>query len=288
MSKKSAFCLLGLFSLILVSHSATAEPILWNKIINADHKKLNTEQKKRVETNLNKIKNTRGCTETIAVCMSKGDMTARRHAGFVVRMVRKGKDDTAIEEGIKARHESAFPQETFDIDLSGHPYLGNPKAKVVIVEYACFECPFCAHIAPRLKDLGKKFGGNVVHYYKFFPVRSHKRGVAAALAGLAAHKQNKFWKMYDLMYSNRTDLEDDDLVKYAKQANLDIDKWQDTIKDSSTMRSIEKDKLEGMRFGVEGTPTFFVNGKNYTGATDYNEIIDRIAEELEIVEGKIR
>ncbi len=268
--------------------NARADAIAWDKILGVKVKKLSAEQKARIEKNLKRINNTRGCKGTLANCLAKGDMTARRHAGFVARMVRKNKDDKTIEQGVKARAESAFPEETFNIDLTDHPYKGNPKAKVVIVEYACFECPFCAHLAPKLKNLHQKFGNKVVHYYKFYPVRSHKRGVPAALAGLAAHRQGRFWQMHDLMYQNRADLGDDDLTTYAQKSGLDIPRFKAAIKDTKAMRQIERDKLEGMRFGIEGTPTFFINGKMFIGQQDYEEILDRIAEEVDIVEGRTK
>ena len=273
---------------VLGTAVASADDIVWEKIIGADAGKLNAEQKQRVKDNLNRLKNTRGCTETIAKCMAAGDQTARRHAGFVVRMVRKKKPDEFIKKGITQRAESAFPEETFSPDLSGHPSMGAKGARVVIVEYACFQCPFCAHLAPKLKKIEKKFGGKVVHYYKFFPVRSHSRGVASALAGVAAMKQGKFWQMYDLMYANRSDLDDDDILKYAQQVGMDIAKFKADMKDPTVMKFIEKDKLEGMRYGVDGTPAFFINGKAFLGLNDYAEILDRLGEEIDIVEGKIK
>ncbi len=268
--------------------NARADAIAWDKILGVKQNKLSAEQKTRIAKNLNRINNTRGCQGTLANCLAKGDMTARRHAGFVARMVRKNKDDKTIEQGVKARAESAFPEEIFNIDLTDHPHKGNPKAKVVIVEYACFECPFCAHLAPRLKNLSKKFGDKIVHYYKFYPVRSHKRGVPSALAGLAAHRQGKFWQMHDFMYRNRADLSDDDLTNYAQKSGLDIVQFKAAIKDTKAMRQIERDKLEGMRFGIEGTPTFFINGKMFIGQQDYEEILDRIAEEIDIIEDRIK
>ncbi len=101
-------------------------------------------------------------------------------------------------------------------------------------------------------------------------------------------RQGKFWPMSDTMFENRTKLEDADLLKYAKKIGLDIDKYNAAIKDSAAMRYVEKDKLEGMRFGVEGTPSFFVNGKQYVGAADFTEILDRVDEELDIAEGRIK
>ena len=273
---------------LLFAGTADAQEIKWDKVVGANPAKLDSAQKQRVAANLNRIANTRGCKGTIAKCMAQGDHTARRHAGFVIRMVIKKKPDEFIAKAIKDRAESAFPEETFDIDLADHPRVGPADAKVVIVEYACFQCPFCAHLAPKLKNIKKKFKGKVAHYYKFFPVRSHSRGVPTALAGLAAMRQGKFWELYDLMFANRADLEEDDVLEYAKQAGLDMVKFQADMKDPALMRYIEKDKLEGMRYGVEGTPTFYINGKVYTGQNDYREIIDRIEEEIDIVEGRIK
>ena len=77
-------------------------------------------------------------------------------------------------------------------------------------------------------------------------------------------------------------------MAYAKKAGLDVTKFQADLKDSALMRAVEKDKLEGMRFGVEGTPTFFVNGKLYQSSADFEEIVDRVGEEIDIVEGRIK
>ena len=260
----------------------------WDKIIGAEPGTLDAAQKARVDSILGSVANTRGCKGTLSSCLAAGDQTARRHAGFVARMARKGKPDDVITKGIADRAASAFPDEIMTIDVALHPLNGNPSAKVVLVEYACFECPFCAHLAPRLAKLKDAFGDKIVHYYKFFPVRSHSRGVPSALAGLAAHRQGKFWKMSDLMFAGRTDLEDDDLLSYASRADLDTVRFQADLKDPALMKYIEKDKLEGMRLGVDGTPTFFVNGKLYRGLADFDELVDRLGEEIDIVEGRIK
>lgn len=260
----------------------------WDKIVGAKPDDLDAAQKARVESVLGSVANTRGCKGTLASCLAAGDQTARRHAGFVARMVRKGKPDDVIKTGIADRAASAFPDEVMTIDVADHPLNGNARAKVVLVEYACFECPFCAHLAPRLAKLKDTFADKIAHYYKFFPVRSHSRGVQSALAGLAAHRQGKFWRMYDLMFAGRTDLDDDDLLSYASRAGLDTARYRADLEDPANMKYIEKDKLEGMRLGVDGTPTFFVNGKLYRGLADYDELVDRLGEEIDIVEGRIK
>jgi len=273
---------------VSASSADSSAQISWDKIIGASPSALDAAQKSRVAQLLSSIDNTRGCKGTLAACLAQGDRTAQRHAGFVVRMVRKAKDDGAIRQGIADRAESAFPSEIQRIDVSGHPTTGNANAKVQLVEFACFQCPFCAHLAPQLADLDTRFGKNVAYTYKFFPVRSHSRGVPAALAGLAAHRQNKFWKMAELMFENRSDLEDADLEGYAARAGLDLAKYKADLADPTAMKVIEKDKLEGMRLGIDGTPTFFVNGKLFKGQADFEELADRIGEELDIIDGRIR
>lgn len=287
--RNPAICALATaIGLLLVGSTVGAADIAWDKIIGADPAKLTADQKQRVATNLGSLQNTRGCKGTIAKCLAEGDQTARRHAGYVARMVRKGKTDEFIKQGIELRKQSAHPDEVFNIKLEDRPHTAGATAKVVVAEFACFQCPFCAHLAPKLKQIEKKFGAKVTHYYKFFPVRSHKQGVPTALAGYAAHKQGKFWQLYDLMYANRANLEEADVKGYAQQAGLDMAKFDADRKAPAAMKAVEKDKLEGMRLGVEGTPAFFVNGKLYQGANDIAEILDRIGEELDIVEGRIK
>jgi protein-disulfide isomerase len=289
MRRTIALVSLGIAALAVgISSADAAAEIAWDKIIGAQPSALDAAHKTRVAQLLGSIQNTRGCQGTIAACLAKGDQTARRHAGFVARMVRKDKDDAAIRQGIADRAASAFPSEIQKIDVTNRPVNGDPKAPVQLVEFACFQCPYCAHLAPDLAKLGQRFGGKVVHYYKFFPVRSHARGVPAALAGLAAYRHGKFWKMAELMFANRADLEDADLADYAARAGLDAAKFKADIADSAAMKVIEKDKLEGMRLGIDGTPTFFVNGKLFKGQADIEELADRIGEEIDIAEGRIR
>jgi protein-disulfide isomerase len=264
-----------------------AAKIDWNKIVNADISALSAEEKIQVEKTLLSLENTYGCKGTIAACMEKGDLTARRNAGFVVRMVKKEKDDAYIAKYLALRKESAHPKEVATLDTTVSPMRGRSSAPITIVEFECFQCPFCAHLAPQLKTFHQKFGDKIVEYFKFYPLRSHPRGVAAASAALAAHQQGKFWEMHEVLFEHRANLEDADIEKYAASINLDTAKFNAARKDPALLKTVEKDKLEGMRFGVDGTPTFFINGKRYQAAYDIDEINDRIEEELDIVEGRI-
>jgi len=277
----------ALFALAIPS--ASAADIAWDKAIGASGIRLSAAQRTRAEGLLKAVGNTRGCEGTLAECLARGDRTAQRHAGYVMRSVRRERSDDAIRRGIADRAASAFPREIHKPDLASHPRQGPADAPVQLVEYACFQCPFCAHLAAVLEQrLKKEFGDKVAHYYKFFPVRSSSRGVESATAGVAAHRQGRFWQMYSLMFANRTKLADADLLAYAGRAGLDLAKYEADIKDPAIMKQIEKDKLEGMRFGVDGTPTFLINGKRYLGHNDLEELIDRIGEEIDIVEGRIK
>jgi protein-disulfide isomerase len=123
--------------------------------------------------------------------------------------------------------------------------------KLMLFFFACFGCPMCAHLALKIKKSTNKFKGKVGYFYKFFPVRSHKHGVPAAMAGLAAARQGKFWQIYYMLYANRIHLEDSDLEKYAAKIRLDMTKFKADIKNKSLMKQIKKDKLPGMRLGVD-------------------------------------
>ncbi|MDD5306943.1 MAG: DsbA family protein [Deltaproteobacteria bacterium] len=287
MARRASFAIATAVVLALAAPALKADSVAWDKIVGADAGKLSAAQKARASALLSRVANAWGCKGTMAACLAAGDETARRYSGIVVRMVRKDKSDADIEKALASRKASAHPTEIARIDLAGHPFLGPHDAKVVVVEYACFECPFCAHLAPDLKRLTGMFKGKVAYSYKFYPVRSHEHGVAAALAGAAALRQGRFWEMADVMFTGRANLTDADLLSYAQNAGLDLGRFKADLKDPALMKLIEKDKLEGMSLGVEGTPTFFVNGKLYEGASDFEEIADRVAEEIDIAEGRI-
>ena len=143
MLKQLGYALIAALCALALSSGATAQEgaveVAWDKVIGITSSSLSAAHKARVKEIINSVDNTRGCKDKIAACLQAGDQTARRHAGYVARMVQKNKTDDQIKRGIADRHESAFPEETFDIDVNDHPRKGNAGAKVVLVEYACFE-----------------------------------------------------------------------------------------------------------------------------------------------------
>ena len=162
------------------------------------------------------------------------------------------------------------------------PVLGNPHARVTIVEFADFECGYCAASAPLLKQVLQRYDEDVRLIYKHFPLSFHPRARAAAVASLAAKEQNAFWEMHDQLFEHSGRLEDVSFERLAEQAGLDVERFLRDYerKQEAYERLISADYAEGLRVDVRGTPTLFVNGRK-VGVRTFEEISTMIDEELE-------
>ena len=146
------------------------------------------------------------------------------------------------------------------IDVKGAPVKGPPESKVSIVEFSDFECPFCRRAVGPLEKLREHY--NVALYYKFYPLRhSHPNAEGAARAAWAAHQQGKFWPMHDLLFANQHDLEWSSVLKYAAKAGLDTKKFEADVRSEASKTGVDADEKAGEAAQVDGTPTFFVNGR---------------------------
>lgn len=291
MKKASFLLVLALTCAIGFPRHAPAEgqPVRWDQVMGADPSRMNAVQRERAAAIMRREFCYFGCSRTIARCLeaSEPNRTARRLAGYVVRQVLAGRTDDEIHEGIQQRGLSAHPLQTVTIDLSQAQCLGPANAPVTIVEYADFECPFCRVVSPIVHRLVNQMQPNVRLCFKHFPVRGHDQAVPSSVAALAAARQGRFWQMHDILYSIAPRLAEDNLVDAARRAGVpNMDQWQRDRGDQSLIQRIEADKLEGLQNGVRGTPSLFINGKEYLGRKDEAEIRDRIEEELDIVRGQ--
>ncbi|GAA3583765.1 Na+/H+ antiporter NhaA [Nonomuraea rosea] len=151
---------------------------------------------------------------------------------------------------------------------------GPENARVTIVEYGDFECPYCGRIHPILEELRKKHR-DVRVVFRHFPLRTlHPRAAPAAIVSEAAADRGKFWEMHDILYDNQRFLTDADLEHYA--AELDVEPWSDV---AGHVSRVALDEASGRDSGVRGTPTLFLNGVRYQGPLDLNSI-SRAVEEL--------
>ncbi len=267
---------------------AQARSIRWNRVLNANPAQLSAKDKRRAARLMNKITVYYGCSDTVADCLATDPkcQTARRLAGLIVRLVKKGRSDARIKKRVKQRGVSAHPFKKYRFNLKHRPRLGAQKAKVTIVEFAEFECPFCRVISPILKRIVKKLASRgVALVYKHYPVSIHKRAMSCARAAYAAHKQGKFWLLHDLMYKKAPRLSTTQVEQYARAVGLNLATFR-AVRDSRRSRLVvAADKKAGLRAGVKGTPTIFINGKLYRARKDYVELLDRVEEELHLVKG---
>jgi protein-disulfide isomerase len=157
---------------------------------------------------------------------------------------------------------------------------GSPKAPVMIVEFSDYQCPYCHSVEPTVKELLAKYGDKVSFSYRDFPLSAiHSQAMIAAEASRCALEQGKFWEYHDQLFT-ASKLEKDDLLGYARELNLDDKQFESCLTSEKYKADIEKDTQEGRKAGVSGTPGFFVNGVEISGAKPKEEFARIIDDEL--------
>jgi protein-disulfide isomerase len=156
----------------------------------------------------------------------------------------------------------------------GGPGPATPPTPLTIVEFFDFACPFSAQAAPELKSLLESYPGKVQLVVKNLPLPSHPGAPLAHAAALAAKQQGKFWEMYNLLLRNQDKLERADLVEYAGQLGMDVDRFSADLESPSIREAIADDVAEAAGLGVDATPTFFVRGQRLIGADSVSAFKD--------------
>ena len=151
------------------------------------------------------------------------------------------------------------------IPVSNNDHIrGKENAPVTLVEYGDFECPYCGQAYPIVEEVKKIKGDELRIVFRNFPLSGvHPHAIHAAYAAEAAAKQGKFWEMHKLLFENQDALEDHELIGYAKDLNLNIQLFKKDMDSDETAKVVEEDFMSGARSGVNGTPTFFINGERY-------------------------
>jgi protein-disulfide isomerase len=143
---------------------------------------------------------------------------------------------------------------------------GPAGAPVTLLEYADFECPFCGRAFHELKRLERGLRDRIRFVFRHFPLsQMHPRATLAAEAAEAAGAQDKFWEMHDTLFSNQGALGPDALLVYARRLRLDVDRFSRDLDEHRYLPKVRRDFLEGVRSGVNGTPTIFINGTRWDG-----------------------
>jgi len=153
------------------------------------------------------------------------------------------------------------------LNIQGSPFVGPENAPVTIVEFSDFECPYCSQVGLLNEAILAKYPNQVKVVFKQFPLSFHKQAQSAAMAALAAHQQGKFWQYHDLLFENHKALSEAKYIELAKQAGIDLEKFNKSRVSPATQQHLENDIMEGKKVGVQGTPTIFINGRRLKSRT---------------------
>jgi protein-disulfide isomerase len=171
---------------------------------------------------------------------------------------------------------------TVPVDKRDH-IRGSPDAPVVLVEYGDFECPHCGLAYPVVKKLERELRGMLAVVYRHFPITAmHPHAELAAEAAEAAAAQGKFWKMHDVLFENQDALAPEDLLRYAAAIGLDVKRFAHDLGEHTFIEKVRRDVMSGLESGVQGTPTFFINGMRHEGGYDEASLLASV---MEVAEG---
>jgi len=225
-----------------------------------------------------------GCDMKIAECRINDPScgTSRRYAAFVLKEASEGKTVAAIRADFKKFADAPPPilDAPVKISMDGDPVRGPVNAKVTIVEFSDFQCPFCAKATPEVAALLQKFPTNVRVVFKQFPLDTHSQAALAAEASLAAQAQGKFWELHDKMYANFRTLSEAHIMGWAKDIGLDVNRFHADLASHKYKARVDSEEKQGEAAGVEGTPTFFIDGKKFNSVFEAADVAPLIVEEL--------
>jgi protein-disulfide isomerase len=154
---------------------------------------------------------------------------------------------------------------------------GKSDARVTLVEYGDYECPYCGQAYMVVKEIQKQLKDQLRFVFRNFPLTQiHPHAQQTAEAAEAAGVQKKFWDMHDILYENQQALDYYHLVEYATILGLDIERFNNDLFSHVHAGRVREDFISGVRSGVNGTPTFFVNGVRYNDSWDYGTFLDRL------------
>jgi protein-disulfide isomerase len=155
--------------------------------------------------------------------------------------------------------------------------IGPPDAPITLIEYGDYECPDCLNALPIVNDLRRRLGDKLRFVFRHFPRSSvHPRASTAAMAAEAAAEQGRFWEMHESLYKHQKDLENVDFTHLALQLGLEVYRFGREMESNVWAKRVRDHFDSGEQSGVRGTPTFFINGRRYTGKIDADALMAAI------------
>jgi len=176
---------------------------------------------------------------------------------------------------MKLKGTVAAPGETLAVPVNKRDHIqGGEKAQRTLVEYGDYQCPYCGEAWAVVKELQKQLGSRVRFVYRNFPLAEiHPHAEHAAEAAEAAGAQGRFWEMHDMLYQNQEALEDEDIAEYAAALGLDPERLMREVEAGTYRARLREDFEGGVRSGVNGTPTFFIDDVRYEGSDDLDSLV---------------
>lgn len=173
--------------------------------------------------------------------------------------------------------------QTSTLPIKGHDHIrGSIDAPFKLIEYGDYQCPYCGDAHDVIKKIQHRLGEKLCFVFRNFPlVEIHQHAEHAAEAAEAADAQGRFWEMHDLLFENQHALKDDDLAGYAAELGLDAKRLMAEIRTGAHVARIKRDFLSGRQNGVNGTPTFFVNGEPFEDEPTAEALIAALTERAE-------
>jgi len=166
---------------------------------------------------------------------------------------------------------------TVPVDEDRDHIQGPAEAAVTLVEYGDYECPYCGAAYPIVKEVQARMGDRLRFVFRNFPITtSHPHAEQAAEAAEAAAAQERFWEMHDVLYENQRHLEDEDLRTYAEQLGLDVERFASELAEHAHAARVREDFMSGVRSGVNGTPTFYINGLRHDDSYELETLLDAL------------
>ena len=197
----------------------------------------------------------------------------------------KGSLGTPIRQPQANAPSAPGSEQVFKVALGDAPQKGDSDAKVTIVEWSDFQCPFCGRVIPTLQQIEKTYGSDVRVLFKHNPLPMHPNAPYAAKAAIAAQNQGKFWQMHDKLFeannSHAPDaLAQDKVDQMARDIGLDMEKYKADVAAPATQQRIAADQAQAARLGANGTPHFFINGARVSGAMPFESFKNVIDAQL--------
>jgi protein-disulfide isomerase len=158
---------------------------------------------------------------------------------------------------------------------------GPPDAPVTLLEFGDYQCPYCGEAYPVIKQLQQALGDKMRFVFRNFPLTTvHPHAEEAAEAAEAAGAQGKFWEMHDRLYEHQDELTHPQLLGHARRLGLEIGKFEDELDRHVYLTRVREDFISGVRGGVNGTPTFFVNGVRHDGSYDFQTLLEAVQTQI--------